>query len=144
MNKVALLSALCIVLLLLVIHLYITVYDQRYSLNGIWTATPQFCQEAGITSLVLQLRDKNDSLTNSGLPKNGHIVIMEGMNILTNQGIQVSGWGPLKQLKPDFSENVKVVCNDEEILPTKVIFKRRGDRLLLETKNSLFAELYKI
>lgn len=144
MKKITWELALCIVLLTIIIYLYTTSYDHRYSICGIWSATPQFCADSEITSMVLQLRDKDDDMTGKGLPVCGHMVITQDMNILTNQGIEISGWSSWKQRQPNFSERVKVKCTDEDIFPTSLYIRRAGDRLYLEDGNTLYAVMYKI
>ena len=135
--------SLCIILVILVIYIYHTSYDYRHSLCGIWTATPQFCAESEITSMVLQLRDKHDNME-GGIPTSGHIVIMRNMDILTNQGIEITGWSMIKQRQPNFRERVKVKCTDEEIFPAKLYVRHSNNRLYLEDAETVYAILYKI
>lgn len=144
MKKITPELAICIVLLIIIIYLYTTSYDHRYSVCGVWTATPQFCAESEITSMVLQLRDSKDDMSGKGLPVRGHMVITQGMNILSNQGIEISGWSFMKQRHPDFSEHINVKCAEEEILPTSLYIRRAGDRLYLENGETLYAVMYKI
>ena len=135
--------SLCILLIILLIYIYHTSYDYRHSLCGVWTAIPQFCEESEITSMVLQLRDKNDNM-DKGLPIRGHLVITHNMNILTNQGIEISGWGLYKQRNPEFRERVNIKCSDEDIFPANLDIRHSNNRLYLEDNETVYAILYKI
>lgn len=134
----------CILLVILVIYIYHTSYDYRYSLCGVWVATPQFCTQSEITSMVLQLRDKDDNIDEKGLPTKGHLVITHNMDVLSNQGIKISGWSMLKQRQPEFREKITVICSDEEIFPAKLYIRHSNNRLYLEDSETLYAIMYKI
>lgn len=136
--------AICLIIVLM--YFYAIVYDSRRNLNGIWRATTRFCKKAEISSMILQLRDADDRMDSSGaLPTKGHLVIISGDEILSNQELVINGWRLFKQTHPFYKEQVRAKCKEEQIIPETLTLEiNKKGVLLLKGKKELFGEFQKI
>lgn len=130
-------AGLIAILILALIYSVYTSWNFKYSLEGTWVGTKSFCDMADISSMLLEI----DQGAN-----HGHLVILDGFNILSNQYVTIGNWSLFPKRKPWFTDTIHLSCTENQVMPRIMQSHMGKDGILRFTGDDgvLYAELYKI
>lgn len=124
------LSILLIVIVLAL--LFDKSYCKRKQLIGIWNATPEFCNDASISSFVFKI---NDDM------KSGSMVMLNGTDVLSNSTFKIS----YRNFLPSNREIVNLTFDSTSPVPKNCMFEIDKDsKLYIKTDKKNFGTFVKI
>jgi hypothetical protein len=128
-------SIIIICVLIILFLLYEKNNTYKNNIIGIWSATPNFCKESGISSFMIKF---NKDL------KSGIVVMVSSdqNNLLCNSAFTVKGWKILTFTNN--KEKINFNFEDKSPIPLNCELEIDNKILLLKNKGKLYGEFIKL